>query len=118
MNDVLKQSQFESRLPDDRPYWDEFAAKIVDSAESIMREHHELQSWWDVFSKWSPAIGVAATATALVVGILGPPTAAPPAPVLFEQLLTPENPVAQAVVAGGRAADISTMLLVESGGQP
>ncbi len=118
MNDVPERSQFESRLPDDRSYWDDLAARIVDSAEPILREHYDPQAWWDVFSRWSPAIGVAAMAAALVVGVLGPPAAAPPAPVLFEQLLTPENAVAQAVVVGGAVADISTMLLVESGGQP
>ena len=118
MNDEPERSQFESRLPDDRAYWDDLAARIVDTAEPILRKHREVQAWWHPLAKWSPAIGVAAAAAALLVVVVDPPAAAGPAPVSFEQLLSPEDPLTQAVVSQAAVTDISTMLLVESGGQP
>lgn len=110
-------SQFESRLPDDPTYWGDLAARIVDSAEPILREHRDAQAWWGPLAKWSPAIGVAAAAAALLVLLVGPPERSPASAVSFEQLLSPRDPVAQAVVGGAAASDISAMLLVESGGQ-
>jgi hypothetical protein len=118
MKDVSGRSQFESRLPDDPSYWNALTARIVNSAESILREHREGRAWWHPLAKWSPTIGVAAAAAAFLVVIVGPPDPPPPAPLSFAQLLSPEDPVAQAVVSGAAVADISTILLVESGGQP
>ena len=117
MNDLPERSQFASRLPDDQAYWDDLAARIAESAEPILRKYRD-DAWWYPLAKWSPAIGVAAAAAALLVVVVGPPAPAPPAPVSFERLLSPEDPVAQAVFGGESAANISAMLLVESGGQP
>lgn len=117
MNDLPEVSQFESRLPDDPTYWDDLAARIVDSAEPILREHRDVQAWWSPLARWSPAIGVAAAAAALLVLLFGPPESSRSPAVSFAQLLSPRDPVAQAVVGGAAVTDISAMLLVESGGQ-
>jgi hypothetical protein len=117
VNDEPERSQFESRLPDDRAYWDDLAARVVDSAEPILREYREVQAWWQPLAKWSPAIGVAAAAAALLVVVLGPPAAARPGPASLAEMLSPEDPVAQAVVSRAAVPDISAMLLVETGGQ-
>jgi hypothetical protein len=116
VNDVTEGSQFESRLPDDHAYWDDLSARIVDGAGPILREHRDRGVWWLPLARWSPVIGVAATAAALLIAVLGPPDAPSP-PVSFEQLLAPEDPVAQAVVGGAAITEISAILLVESGGE-
>jgi hypothetical protein len=108
-------SQFESRLPKDASYWDDLTGRIVGAAEPILREQRAAVAWWQPLAKWSPAIGVAAAA-ALLIMALGTPDVAVRGPVSFEQLLSPEEPVAQAVVSGASVSDISAMLLVESGG--
>lgn len=121
MKDLPARSQFESRLPDDRSYWDDVTVRIVDSAEPILREHREVHAWWHPLAKWSPAIGVAAAAAAILAVVTmptAPASATPPGRPSLERLLSPEDPVAQAVVGGESATNISTMLLVESGGQP
>lgn len=110
-------SQFGPRLPDDDAYWDRLADRIVDSAAPILRERRDEQEWWQPLARWSPAIGVAAAAAALLVLIAGPPEASRPAPFSFEQLLSPDDPLAAAVVGRAPVTDISVMLLVESGGQ-
>ena len=117
MNDIPEGSQFESRLPDDPTYWDGLAARIVDSAAPILREQRDVQAWWGPLAKWSPAIGVAAAAAALLVLLFGPPESSRSPAVSFAQLLGPRDPVAQAVVSGATASDVSALLLVESGGQ-
>jgi anti-sigma-K factor RskA len=117
VNDVPEGSQFESRLPDDPRYWDELATRIVDSAKPILRGQREAQAWWQPLAKWSPAIGVAAAIAALLVAAAGPPAAERQAPVSFAQLLSPDDPIARAVVSQAGVMDISAMLLVESGGQ-
>lgn len=116
MNDVPEASPFESRLPDDRAYWDDLADRIVADAEPILREQREREAWWQPLGRWSPAIGVAAAA-ALLVAVLGPPVTRSSPPVSFERLLAPEDPVGQAVVAGAAASEISAILMVESGGE-
>ncbi|NIR44912.1 MAG: hypothetical protein GWN99_11450 [Gemmatimonadetes bacterium] len=117
MNNVNEGSQFESRLPDDGRYWDDLAARIVDSAEPILRQHGQRQAWWHPLAKWSPAIGIGAAAAAILILVAGPPKVAGGNQVSFEQLISPQEPVAQAVVSGAPASDISAMLLVESGGE-
>ena len=120
MNDRPGRSQFESRLPDDQAYWDHLAAHIVNSAESTLREYRD-DAWWQPLAKWSPAIGVAAAAAAIMAVVTipaAPASASPPDRPSLEQLLSPGDPIAQAVVGGESAVNISTMLLVESGGQP
>ncbi len=120
MNDLPERSQFESRLPDDQAYWDDLAARIAESAEPVLREYRD-DAWWHPLAKWSPAIGVAAAAAAIMAVVTMPAAslgATPPNRPSLEQLLSPEDPVAQAVFGGESAANISTMLLVESGGQP
>jgi anti-sigma-K factor RskA len=117
VNDGHKGSQLESRLPDDGGYWDDLAARIVDAAGPILREQREAREWWHPLAKWSPAIGVAAAAAAVLILILGPPQAGRGGQVSFAQLLSPDEPVAQAVVSGAPASEISAMLLVESGGE-
>lgn len=118
MNDAHEGSQFESRLPDDRAYWDGLAERIVAAAEPILREHRKTRAWWHPMARWSPAIGVAAAAAALILVAVGPPQAARRVePVSLVQLLSPQEPVAQAVVGGAPAPEISAMLLVESGGE-
>jgi len=117
VKDAHDGSQFESRLPGDPRYWDELTARIVDSAEPILSRHREAGAWWQPLAKWSPAIGVAAAVAALLVLISGPPDRARSVPITFGQLLSPDDPVAQAVVAGAAVPDISAILLAESGGQ-
>jgi len=117
VNDDPEPSPFESRLPDDREYWDDLADRIVADAEPILRQHREREAWWQPLAKWSAAIGVAAAAAALLVAVLGPPETSSPAPVSFEQLLAPEDPVGQAVIGGAAVTEISAMLFVESGGE-
>lgn len=117
MNGTPERSQLESRLPGDRAYWDDLAARIVEAAEPSLREQREARTWWSPLAKWSPAIGLAAAAAALLVVAVGAPDPAAPAPHSFEQLLGPDDPVAEAVVVGAATTDIATMLLVESGGQ-
>jgi hypothetical protein len=117
VNDASERSQFESRLPDDRGYWEDLAERIVQSAEPVLRERREAESWWQPLAKWGPAIGVAAAVAALLVAVAGPPQAARPQPVSLARLLAPEDPIEQAVVSGAAVTDISVMLLVESGGQ-
>lgn len=116
MNDVPEASPFESRLPDDDAYWDGLATRIVDGAEPILHEHRDRGAWWQPLARWSPVIGVAAAAAALLIAVLGPPETPSAPPVSFEQLLAPEDPVGQAVVGGVAVTEISAMLLVESGG--
>ncbi len=116
MSNELGRSQLEPRLPDDPSYWQHLAARIVDSAEPVLREHRNVQAWWYPLAKWSPAIGVAAAAAVVGAVIVGPP-AAPPAPITFEQVLGPDDPVDQAVVERADISSISTILLVQSGGQ-
>jgi hypothetical protein len=116
VNEEPGPSSFESRLPDDRAYWDDLTDRIVAEAEPILRQHREREAWWQPLAKWSSLIGVTAAAAALLVAVLGPPAASSP-PVSFEQLLAPEDPVGQAVVAGAAASEISAILLVESGGE-
>jgi hypothetical protein len=117
VNDASERSQFESRLPDDSAYWEALAGRIVDSAEPILREHRDAQTWWQPLARWSPAIGVAAAIAALLVIAVGPPMTPRPAPASFEQLLSPEDPVAQALVGQAAVTDLPAILLVESGGQ-
>ena len=119
MNDLPERSQFESRLPDSQAYWNDLARHIVDSAESILREYRS-DTWWQPLARWSPAIGVAAAAAAImaVVTIPAAPASATPMRPSLEHMLSPDDPVAEAVVGGESAANISTMLLIESGGQP
>jgi hypothetical protein len=119
MSELPERSQFESRLPQEPAYWNDLAARITDSAEPILRERREADVWWQPLARWSPAIGFAAAAAAAVVAVVGPPTAEPDTGVTFEQMLIAEDPIGQAVLAGGPAAtNLSTMLLVQSGGQP
>ncbi len=120
MNDRPGRSQFESRLPDDPAYWDDLAARIAESAQPIFSEH-VAYAWWQPLASWSPAIGVAAAAAVIMAVVTipaAPASASPPDRPSLEQLLSPEDPIAQAVVGGESAVNISTMLLVESGGQP
>jgi hypothetical protein len=117
MNDLPERSQFESRLPEEQDYWDNLAAQITDSAEPILRERSEADAWWQPLAKWSPAIGVAAAAAALLVALIGPPAEAQPVELSFEELFSPDDPVSRALVAGTEVADLSTLLLVESGGR-
>ncbi len=117
MNHIPERSQFESRLPDEQAYWDKLAARVSDSAEPILRERRDADAWWQPLAKWSPAIGVAAAAAALLVVLTGPPAQAQPAQVSFEELLSPDDPVSRALVGAAEIADLSTMLLVESGGE-
>ena len=118
MNELPERGQFESRLPDDPAYWSDLAARITDSAEPLLRERRTADVWWRPLARWSPAIGVAAAAAAAFVAVVGPPPAESDAGVTFEQLLVAEDPVGQAVLGGLAVADVSTMLLVQSGGQP
>lgn len=117
MNDIRGRSQFESRLPEEQGYWDNLGLRITDSAEPILRERRDADAWWQPLAKWSPAIGVAAAAAALLVVLTGPPAEAQPAQVSFEELLSPDDPVARALVGAAEIAELSTMLLVESGGE-
>jgi anti-sigma-K factor RskA len=117
VNDERERSQFQSRLPDDGAYWADLAERIVGSAEPILREHAETQVWWHPLARWSPVIGVAAAVAALLVVLAGPPAADRPDQVSLGQLLSPEDPVAQAVVSQAAVNDIAAMLLVESGGR-
>jgi anti-sigma-K factor RskA len=117
VNDEPGPISFESRLPDDRAYWDDLTDRIVAEAEPILRQHREREAWWQPLAKWSSLIGVTAAAAALLVAVLGPPENPTSSPVSFEQLLAPEDPVGQAVVAGAAASEISAILLVESGGE-
>ncbi len=117
MSDERERSQFQSRLPDDGAYWADLGERIVVSAEPILREHAETQEWWHPLARWRPVIGVAAAVAALLVVLAGPPPADRPAQVSLGQLLSPEDPVAQAVVSQVAVNDISAMLLVESGGR-
>lgn len=117
MNDLNDRSAFESRLPDDPGYWRDLAARITASAEPILREHRASAAWWQPLARWSPAIGIAAAAAALLVVAIGPPDRAQPVPVSFERLLSPEDLLARAVVGGATAREISTLVFVESGGQ-
>jgi hypothetical protein len=52
-----------------------------------------------------------------LVVLTGPPAQAQPAQVSFEELLSPDDPVSRALVGAAEIADLSTMLLVESGGE-
>ncbi len=117
MNDIPERSQLESRLPEEQAYWENLALRIADSAQSILRERRDADAWWLSLAKWSPAIGVAAAAAALLVVLSGPPAEAQPAQVSFEELLSPDDPVSRALVGAAEIADLSTMLLVESGGE-
>jgi hypothetical protein len=117
MNDLPERSQFESRLPAEQRYWADLAERITDSAEAMLRERRNEAAWWRPLAKWSPAIGVAAGAAALLVVLIGPPAEAQPVEVSFEQLLSPDDPISRALVGGAEVADLSTMLLVESGGK-
>ena len=117
MNDIPERSQFESRLPEEQAYWDNFALRITDSAEPILRERRDADAWWQPLAKWSPAIGVAAAAAALLVVLTGPPAEAQPAQVSFEELLSPDDPVSRALIAGAEISTLSTILLLESGGE-
>jgi hypothetical protein len=110
-------SQFASRLPEDPAYWDRLAARIGHGAEPLLRDYRDARAWWQPLATWSPAIGVAAAAAALIVAVLGPP-APTRAPVSLEQMLAPSDPVAQAVAGGAAAPDITVMLLIEGGGRP
>ena len=110
-------SEFQSRLPDDPWYWNRLAARVVHSAEPILREHRDTRAWWQPLARWSPAIAAAAVAAVLLAFVIGPPPR-PPSRVAFHQLLGPRDPVSQAVVGGIPATDVSAILLIESGGLP
>lgn len=116
MNDVPETSPLESRLPDDRAYWDDLAERIVAGAEPILRERRDGEAWWQPLSRWSRVIGVAAAAAALLVAGVGPPEAPTRQPDSLAQVLAPEDPVGRAVVGGAAASEISALLMVESGG--
>ena len=66
----------------------------------------------------SPSLAHAPVEEGNVPAPQGPPAPTQRAPASIEQLLSPEDPLTQAVVSGARLADISTLLLVESGGRP
>ncbi len=120
MKNLPEHSQFESRLPDDREYWNDLAGRIVDSAEPVLRDYQAAQLWWYPLARWGPAIGVAAAAAAIVAVATVPDTAsgsAVPRPSL-EEMISADNPIAQAVFGGESATNVSTILLVESGTQP
>jgi hypothetical protein len=117
MNDLPERSQFESRLPEDAAYWDKLGRRITDSAEPLLSDRRDADAWWQPLAKWSPVIGVAAAAAALLVILSGPPAGNAPPEFSLEQVLTPDDPVARALVGGAEAATLSTMLLLESGGQ-
>jgi hypothetical protein len=119
MNDVPERSQFESRLPEHPAYWSDLTARITDSAQPILLSHREADAWWNPLARWSPVIGVAAAAAAIlaVATIPAAPASDSPPPPSLHRLLSPDDPVAQAVVGGESAMNISTMLLVESGGR-
>lgn len=114
MSDVPEGSQPESRLPEDPAYWDDLAARIVDSAQPILRGHRDAQAWWHPLARWSPAIAVAAAAAALLLVVLVPSDSTRPGSLSFGQMLGPEDPVALAVLGGASATDISAVLLVET----
>jgi hypothetical protein len=120
MNDAPERSQFESRLPEHPAYWSDLAARITESAEPVLQSYREADAWWNPLARWSPAIGVAAAAAAIVAVATIPAAPAsatpPPPPPSLDRLLSPDDPVARAVVGGESAMNISTMLLVESGG--
>ncbi len=120
MKNLPEPSQFESRLPDNREYWNDLAARIVDSAEPLLRDYQAAQLWWHPLARWGPAIAVAAAAAAIVAVATVPDTAsgsATPRPSL-EEMISAGNPIAQAVFGGESATNVSTILLVESGTQP
>ena len=117
MNQVPERSQFESRLPEDPAYWSDLAAGITESAGPILHELRLADAWWQPLARWSPAIGVAAAAAALLVVLTGPPAVAQPTEVSFEELLSPDDPVSRALVGEAEISNLSTMLLVESGVQ-
>lgn len=117
MNDLPERSQFESRLPEEAAYWDKLGRRITDSAEPLLRDRRDAEAWWQPLAKWSPVIGVAAAAAALLVILSGPPAGNEPQELSFEQILSPDDPVSRALVGGAEIANLSTMLLLESGGQ-
>jgi len=116
MNDLPERSQFESRLPEDVAYWEKLGRRITDSAESLLLDRRDAEAWWQPLAKWSPAIGLTAAAAALLVLLSGSPTGNEPEELSFAQLLSPDDPVARALVGGAEVATLSTMLLLESGG--
>ena len=118
MSELPERSQFESRLPQERSYWNDLAARITDSAEPILRERREADVWWQPLARWSPAIGVAAAAAAIVAFVTIPEAVIDASRPSFEELLTPPDLIAGAVFGSGDAVAISALLLVESGGQP
>lgn len=118
MHELPERSQFESRLPEEPAYWNELAARITDSAEPILRERRMPAAWWQPLARWSPAIGVAAAAAAIVAFVTIPEAAVDASRPSFEELLTPPDPIARAAFGSGDATAISALLLVESGGQP
>ena len=117
MNDLPERSQFESRLPEDAAYWVELGRRITNSAEPLLRDRRDAGAWWQPLAKWSPVIGVAAAAAALLVLLSGPLPVDEPEELSFEQMLSPDDPVSRALVGGAEIATLSTMLLLESGGQ-
>lgn len=117
MNDLPERSQFESRLPEDSAYWEELVRRITGSAEPLLRDRRDADAWWQPLAKWGPVIGVAAAAAALLVILSGPPVGKEPPEFSFEQVLSPDDPVSRALVDGAEIANLSTMLLLESGGQ-
>lgn len=114
MSDLPEGRQLESRLPDDPAYWDDLAARIVDSAEPILRGHRDARPWWHPLARWSPAIAVTAAAAALLLAVVLPPDRPRQAPIAFEMLLSPEDPLARAVLGRDPVTDISAMLLAET----
>jgi anti-sigma-K factor RskA len=116
MNDLPKRSQFESRLPEEKVYWEKLAVRITDSAEPILRERRDADAWWQPLAKWSPVIGVAAAVAALLVVLSGPPSSTQPEDISLQQILSPDDPISRALVGGEEIGNLSTMLLWESGG--
>ncbi len=120
MNTDSEHSAFEPRLPDDPAYWHGLAGRITESSASILDEYRQQQAWWSPFARWSPALGVAAVAAAITAIVMFPAreVAQAPAPVAFQGVLSPADPVAQAFVGGIAAPDVATLLILESGDQP
>lgn len=116
MNDRPERSQFESRLPAENAYWEKLAFQITDSAEPILREMRDADAWWQPIAKWSPVIGVAAAVAVLLVVLSGPPSSTQPQDVSLQQILSPDDPISRALVGGEEIGNLSTMLLLESGG--
>lgn len=115
MSEPVEDRGIMSRLPEERPFWDDLTDRIIaDAAPSLRARRDQSGAWWSAMSRFSTALAAGALAATIAAIALLPPVPTDSPAVAREPVedalgIAPDHPLA--VLMAGAPPPMEALVL-------